>query len=1116
MPLLAASPLIDVDPFIQAYETARERNGRASVGDHLPPGTHPGYPIVLAELVRVDLEYSWAEDRPRTLEKYLVEFPDLRHDVALLTEVAFEEFRQRLEHGQQPNAVEYARLYGIDVSDWQDANDSPREAEPASPSELHATRVIEHTPAPVAEIPACPVDTPPPRGALDASSVRCLDEGADAARIYRQFHDAASVSDSLALPNVPAEAAHFLAEFKASNPAAAARFTEALATFPEVGTQFADFHLLEVLGRGAFGCVYLARQGTLADRLVALKVAPNLTGEQQTLARLQHTNIVPVYSYHTVGAHQVVCMPYFGSVTLADVIGGLDQKTIPGTGKHFVSTIHNHAHKHSSRSVSRSLSPFTTPNSTLPESPEVPRSSAPHEFLAKLTRYSYVEAVLWLGARLADGLGHAHERGIIHRDLKPANILLTDEGQPMLLDFNLAADDQCRTPNAAARIGGTLPYMAPEHLAAFKGEKQIVDARSDVYSLGLLLFELLVGRQPFAARTGPIHVMVSQMIEQRMKGPPRLIYLNPAISPSTEAIILKCLHPDPSKRYATARNLQEDLDRHLNHQPLLHAKEPSIRERGQKWARRNPRLTSMSSVAAVAAVFILALTGAVSSLWERHKDNAAAKQWAEVRRDVREQQVALGIGTAYRETLGPAIESSRATLERYNVLSDPKWETRSAVTRLTEAEQRDLKQEIAELLFLTAEATALQADAGRTVDVGQKAEAIRLSEQAAATWPETDRPAGFEQLRSRLSGSEIAPTSPPRTPREKYLAAADLVARRKFDEALPLVQQAIASEPDFLQARFLLGHCMLNKTQTTNAIAAYDTCTALAPDFAWAYFMRGLARSWQKEYAAARVDFTTAITKRAEAKKPDDIACFYSDRAFASLSLREYQTAVDDFDQALKKGDPRARVYFRRGWAQAQLGNTKAAAADIRIGMQLIPTNYQDWYERGLARFDSDPAGALTDFDRALELNPTSSQVVLNKFLVLSKKLWRTDDAIRVLDGVAGELPASSPLRTGRALMHARHGEREKAIESLNECRLEKASPRACYLAASAYAVLAKDDAAMADHAIKYLGSALAEGCGANEVEADSDFDAIRKDPRFESLIQKKVSIRLAMIGNEK
>src|SRR5262249_7808720 len=110
---------------------------------------------------------------------------------------------------------------------------------------------------------------------------------------------------------------------------------------------------------------------------------------------------------------------------------------------------------------------------------------------------SYVDAILWLGARLAEGLAHAHERGILHRVLKPANGLMADDGQPLLLDFNLAEDIKLRSVVSASLVGGTLAYMAPEHLEAFHTGRRSVDARSDLYSLGIILFELLAGRHPF-------------------------------------------------------------------------------------------------------------------------------------------------------------------------------------------------------------------------------------------------------------------------------------------------------------------------------------------------------------------------------------------------------------------------------------------------------------------------------------------------------------------------------------------------------------------------------------------------------------------------------------------
>jgi serine/threonine protein kinase len=138
---------------------------------------------------------------------------------------------------------------------------------------------------------------------------------------------------------------------------------------------FCGFHLERELGRGAFGRVFLARQGALAGRPVALKVAPDVGPESQLLAQLQHTHIVPVYSVHHQGGLQAVCMPYSGSATLARVMSGLTAGAVPTRAE---------------------------------------------GLLSKLGQPDHVGAVLALAAALADGLGHAHARGVVHRDIKPA------------------------------------------------------------------------------------------------------------------------------------------------------------------------------------------------------------------------------------------------------------------------------------------------------------------------------------------------------------------------------------------------------------------------------------------------------------------------------------------------------------------------------------------------------------------------------------------------------------------------------------------------------------------------------------------------------------------------
>src|SRR5581483_2334416 len=209
--------------------------------------------------------------------------------------------------------------------------------------------------------------------------------------------------------------------------------------------------------------------------------------------------------------------------------------------------------------------------------------------LDRLQKLTYVGAVLWLGARLADGLAHAHERGILHHDLKPANVLLTDDGQPLLLDFNLAEDTKRRAVAGVAALGGTLPYMAPEQLDALQDRAGTVDARGDLYALGVILYELLTTRHPFPPPKGPMHSELPRlMAAERRRGAPEVRRWNPAVTSAVESIVRHCLEADPACRYQSAAELREDLRRQLDNLPLKYAPEPSVRERAQKFFRRHP------------------------------------------------------------------------------------------------------------------------------------------------------------------------------------------------------------------------------------------------------------------------------------------------------------------------------------------------------------------------------------------------------------------------------------------------------------------------------------------------------------------------------------------------
>jgi serine/threonine protein kinase len=388
---------------------------------------------------------------------------------------------------------------------------------------------------------------------------------------------------------------------------------------PKVGTKFLGFHLMAELGRGASGKVYLAQQGDLAGRYVALKVSADIFDESQALAQLQHTNVVPIYSIHRVSPFLAVCMPYFGSTTFADVLDGLvARETLPDSGADLVSLLTGREKTSALPNQAPWLAETQTiyrPAESLSENSRVDKpvpirtggGSCSTSILEMLKRLSYVQAILWMASRLAEGLAHAHERGILHLDLKPANILLTDEGQPMLLDFNLARDIKCRSHHAASPVGGTLSYMSPENLGAFRKEKVCVDARSDLYSLGVILYELLTRRHAFPNQRGPLKFVLDRMIEDRLQPPPELRSWNKAVTPAVESIIRHCLEPDPGQRYQTAHELVEDLQRQLHDLPLRHAREPSLRELARKWIRRHPRMVSGVTVATPAVLLSIIL-----------------------------------------------------------------------------------------------------------------------------------------------------------------------------------------------------------------------------------------------------------------------------------------------------------------------------------------------------------------------------------------------------------------------------------------------------------------------------------------------------------------------------
>jgi serine/threonine protein kinase len=364
-----------------------------------------------------------------------------------------------------------------------------------------------------------------------------------------------------------------------------------------------DFRILREIGRGGMGVVYEAVQLSLGRR-VALKVLPFAAGlnarqlqrfqtEAHAAAQLHHTNIVPVYAVGFERGVHFYAMQLIDGRPLDDVIRELRGE--PGGAR--------------AGSTTQDFRAGPTPPDTAPNTASVGTATR-----AGRTREAY-RTVTRIAVQVAEALDYAHDAGVVHRDIKPANLLLDAKGNVWVTDFGLAQVSADAGTTQTGDVFGTLRYMSPEQAA---GRRVEVDHRTDVYSLGATLYELLTLTPAFPGNDR--QTVLNQILREEPK-PPRQI--DRAIPVELETIVLKALAKSPADRYATAGEMAADLRRFLDDRPIL-ARRPTLVDRGRKWLRRHPAV-----VAAAVLVLLFGVVGLAVGAVLIDRERGRAQQRAE-------------------------------------------------------------------------------------------------------------------------------------------------------------------------------------------------------------------------------------------------------------------------------------------------------------------------------------------------------------------------------------------------------------------------------------------------------------------------------------------------------
>ncbi|MEO1525061.1 MAG: protein kinase [Planctomycetota bacterium] len=846
------------------------------------------------------------------------------------------------------------------------------------------------------------------------------------------------------------------------------------------------FQLVEEIGSGNFSHVYLATQQNLSDRFVVLKIVAEALTEPESMAMLQHTNIVPIFSFHQFRSRSVICMPYAGRVTLADF---LQRRNVDSgrTGESLVMTVK--ASLSDTKVVE--ASPSTTPLPLIPAADE-------HAGVGMLDRFEGLDCgdlATWIFQRLAGALAHSHARGVLHNDLKPSNVLIRNDGEPALLDFNLSHSLSGQTPR---RVGGTLPYMSPETFRAMMGMPGQPESHSDIYSLGVMMYEFVTGRLPYPKPTSIADTDLQAAVEARRT--PLAWEPTDDVSPGMRAIIAKCVAFEEGQRYRSADQLQSDLQAEHESRPLQHAAEPAV-YRCQKWIRRHPRGITGAIVATALLAIMIPLGIAASTYQAKSKLLASLNDYESFYAASTEVLSEL-MADPTRER-DDRIRTGMEPLERFGIFEDGGIEhllshCMSDDKRLQVSQS--IQRHVAHLGFLETNRLSRLRAIGELEDSSFRrldkliryAERFEGSGERAKHFLRAERARLAEDTKTYLALTDQAESIRTNSDSDDYLEAVRLMSKRDFESAAEILT-GIADRrtvPSALRWT-MIGQAQYRQEKHAEAALSFSQSIDHAKNSPTLHMLRGLAYLQIKGRGErAKRDFLKTVQL-----DPDHFRAWLH-LAIIAEGRKEYRDALESLEKSLELFPDNPHALIVRARVYRGLGEVEKAEADFDAAMKSNNVDYASLINRATARANhGDPEAALEDLTLALEMEPERPTVQMQIARLLAIDLRRYDESIAMYDRVLGTLPKHETALVDQAVLFAYQKKFGAALQNLDAAQPID-SARNKYQAACIFALMNTEKAHR--RALSLLAAAILGGYVPKNLSGDPDLKSLHSFDDFQ------------------